>query len=154
MNEKCEQEEQFDDALTALESQFATPVVPGELESWIAPARDAAARLRTAFETRHHTLHEPQLDEIARQDAEQLPRVEKLRDAASDLFGRFEQLQRMLTAIATPTEKIDDRESKMHAAIEKVSAGGLALAIDLRKLDKEIATWFVEAFQRDRGVAD
>jgi DNA repair exonuclease SbcCD ATPase subunit len=153
MNAKNEQET-FDEAIQSFESQFATPVVPGELMAWTALAKESVTELKSAFELRRRTYCRPQLEEIERQDPELLSRVQHMREACDELAARFEQLQRILDAITTPTDKVQDRESKMHTAIEKAVDDGLELAIEVRKHDKEVATWFVEAFQRDRGDVD
>lgn len=153
MNANNEQEA-FDEAIQEFESQFATPVVPGELISWVAQAQQCAAELQSAFEVRNRSSYSRQLEEIGRQDPELLPRVQQLQAAGDELLARFDKLERVLAALSTPTDKLQDRESQMQAAIEKATESGLHLAIAVRKHDKEIATWFVEAFQRDRGDVD
>jgi hypothetical protein len=144
---------EFDKTLEAFESQLATPLVPGEVLQWSALTEKATEKLRRVLETRR-AEYESQLKEIAAQDAEMFRRVEQLQLLRDDVFKRFEQLDRLIAAIKKPVDIDEDREAKMRPAIEKLSADGLTLAIDVRKLDREIATWYVEAFQRDRGVVD
>jgi septal ring factor EnvC (AmiA/AmiB activator) len=147
------EQSEFDKSLEAFESQLATPLVPGEVLQWSDLTAKATEQLRRVLETRR-AEYEAQLKEIAAQDAEMLRRVEQLQTLRDDVFKRFEQLDRLIAAIKKPVDIDEDREAKMRPAIEKLSADGLALAIDVRKLDREIATWYVEAFQRDRGVVD
>jgi DNA repair exonuclease SbcCD ATPase subunit len=147
------EQKDFGKALEAFESQLATPLVPGEVLQWAALTADVAEKLRGALENRR-TEYKAQLKEIAEQDAEMVRRVEQLQALRDAVFTRFDQLDRLIEAIKKPVDIDEDREAKMRPAIEKVSTDGLALAIDVRKLDREIATWYVEAFQRDRGVVD
>jgi hypothetical protein len=152
MSTHIEQTE-FDKTLQAFESQLATPLVPGEVLQWSSSTGNVTEKLRRVLETRRAD-YDSQLKDIAAQDAEMFRRVEQLQLLKDDVFKRFEQLDRLIVAIKKPVDIDEDREAKMRPAIEKLSADGLALAIDVRKLDREIATWYVEAFQRDRGVVD
>jgi hypothetical protein len=152
MTTQIEQQE-FDKTLGTFESQLATPLVPGEVLQWATATEKAAAELRSALEARRDE-YQAQLKEIAKQDAEMLRRVEQLQILRDAVFAKFDQIDRLIAAIKKPVDIDEDREAKMRSAIEKVATDGLALAIDVRKLDREIATWYVEAFQRDRGVVD
>jgi hypothetical protein len=51
-------------------------------------------------------------------------------------------------------EKLLDLEESLEKARQLLVDQGLALVLRIRKQEAAARTWYVEAFQRDRGVGD
>ena len=144
----------FTRALQTLETNLETPVVPGELAGWVRSVRAAIDTVAPLLHERIYVKHRRMLEQIGEQDPEQLPRVEQLRQEGGALLeelaartGEFRDLDRANS----------DRQENARAFeedIERVVQRGLALVIHVRRHDTALATWYMAAFQRDRGVAD
>lgn len=141
-------------ALDVFETSIATPIVPGELAAWIAETIEAWSR--AAAQIQHHTaeLHPKQFEEIADQDSELLSRIDLMkaedvaieteRVALGQAIARLDQLG--------PIMELD--EGKATRVIEKAVNGATQFTARVRKQAIAVQAWYVEAFQRDRGVVD
>jgi hypothetical protein len=141
-------------ALTAFETSLATPVISGELANWL---RGVQAAWTDASEQVHFSVkhaHPRQFEEIGSADPELLPQTEQLQaeDAAIE-----EERERFSTALKRSAEhipKLEPDEGKAQQHTKKLVDEGLALITRVRKQEVAIGTWFVEAFNRDRGGGD
>jgi hypothetical protein len=69
---------ELNETLETLETALLTPVVSGELEAWARTVQQAAAMLEKRLPPYLRSVLHPEYAEIARSDAELLPRVEQL----------------------------------------------------------------------------
>ena len=143
----------FRRALETFETRLLTPLVSGELEAWSKALSEAW--LPAADEIRrqcdHH--HREQFARIATEDPELLPRVEQLRAEDESIRQEIVKLSAEMERIPSRAEKVEPNEGKLDAQLEALRSQGIALVNRVRKQDVALQTWFVEAFNRDRGVA-
>jgi hypothetical protein len=140
------------DALTSLETTLATPVISGELADWIKGVQKAwtEASGQIHYSVKHS--HPRQFEEIGSADPELLPRIEQLQaeDTAIE-----EDRERFATSIKRSTEhipKLEPDEGKAQQHTKKLVDEGMAFITRVRTQEVAIQTWFVEAFNRDRGA--
>jgi hypothetical protein len=147
-------EPSLESKLSRFETQLETPVVPGELTTWLQAAEQTFSQmvpdLRTRIEGRHREL----IDEIAEQDQGLLTRVEQLRVADQEILAEAKRQFKMLSPMAEHSETLEPDEGHAARAVERIVDEGLKLVIRIRKQEAAISTWLMEAFDRDRGVAD
>ena len=141
-------------ALEALEASLEAPVVPGELESWIRTVQESWTGMAAILAIELEQRHPEQLDEIASQDDEMLPQVEKLREEDQFIMEQFEEVSRLVQQLADRAPKIEPHEQRADQAVQKLIDDGIGLIVRTRKQEAALKTWFVEAFNRDRGIAD
>jgi hypothetical protein len=141
-------------ALQVLEQRLETPVVPGELVSWseeAAAAVEAAGKLLRDHLDNHHPR---QFQEILRQDKGLATRVEQLQQNDVELLQHLTEVRRIAGELRASSGRVEPDErlaADAHAAlVEK----GLQWVIAARTQEAAISTWYVEAFDRDRGDVD
>lgn len=144
----------FDEVLDGLEQQLETPVVPGELESWTGEAQLAMARLAHALRHRVEDVHDEQLAEIAAEDAELVIRVEALRGEDEALLEEVDRLRSRAAKLNEAAPRAEPNERRLGRGVDAFVEEALAFVIRVRKQEVALRTWYQEAFQRDRGVAD
>lgn len=142
------------EALRTLETNLETPVVPGELTTWIRNVKESCdavgCRLREAIE---HS-HEERFQQIVAQDPALMPRVQQLRIEDQELLGDAKTIAH---AIANLEKQNGDRvanQAKSDERIAEIVELGIAFVVRTRTQETALSTWHMEAFQRDRGVAD
>jgi hypothetical protein len=59
-----------------------------------------------------------------------------------------------VSRIATHVPKLEPDEEKAQQHVKKLVDEGMAFVARVRKQEVAIQTWFVEAFNRDRGAGD
>lgn len=142
-------------ALEALETALATPLVEGELSDW---SRQVEASWESVHPLVRHQLdveHKKQFEEIAKADPEMYKRIEQMecedgaiRDQIDRLSGNILHMQRRLpVAEGDPTAPINDEQTNLVNE-------GLCFVTQVRKQQVVVTTWLLEAFRRERGVAD
>lgn len=110
-------EAELDNALSKLETALLSPVVAGELESWARTAQDAATLLAERLPTHLKFVLHPQYAEIAKSDAELLPKVEQL--VAEDQKVALEQdaFRTRLNDFAKLASEIKKDEARISACV-------------------------------------
>lgn len=140
--------------LSRFETQLETPVVPGELPVWLQAVEQALSTLipdlRTCIDNRHRAT----IEEIAKQDQELLTRVEQLKSEDRAILQEAERQVALVSSLAEQGDKLEPDEGHVAQAVRKIVDEGLQLVIRIRKQEAAISTWFMEAFDRDSGVAD
>jgi hypothetical protein len=141
-------------ALTALETSLNTPIVSGELGDWLEAVRKSWAE--ASAQIRHHVnqLHPRQFEQIGKEDPELLPRVEPLQreDRAIE-----EECVRITLAVERNSQhvpRLEPDEEKALKHTKKLVEDGIAAIVRVRKQEVAIQTWYLEAFNRDRGAVD
>jgi hypothetical protein len=149
-------------ALAALEDVLESPVVPGELTEWCSRAKTDFEKLHDLYIGQTRPSHAKQIAEIRDQDQEMGTIVARLEEEDKAIVVEMERLGAILQAfidhVDEKAERSDNAISERHASGEdqrrSLVDGLLALVIRVRTHEKSLQTWFFEAFQRDRGIAD
>jgi hypothetical protein len=141
-------------ALERLETALATPIVGGELVAWIKDVQKAwhEASAQIHYHTKH--VHARQFSQISNEDPELIPQTEKLRAVDAEIETDREELNRLLQRLAEHAPKFEPDEEKIREHVDGLADAGTAFINRVRKQEVAMRTWFVEAFNRDRGVAD
>jgi len=140
-------------ALNRFETQLETPVVPGELPAWLQSLERTLTKLNPLLYTRI-AEHQLQFDEMAKQDPGLIPRVEQLSGEDPGILAEAGQQLKMISPLVRHSDKLERDVAHSANALERSVQRGLKLVIRIRKQETAISTWYMEAFDRDRGVAD
>jgi hypothetical protein len=140
--------------LDAFEVSLNTPVVSGELADWLEHLGVAWSKL--AGHVRHHVeqTHADQFAQIEQQDPELLPKVEQLHTEDNAILEECDALDRMVATTTTHAPKLEPDEEKAQQHTKALVDAGIALVTRVRRQEVALQTWYVEAFNRDRGAVD
>jgi hypothetical protein len=141
-------------SLAQLETALLTPIVSGELEPWVAAMQRALSQAMVALRHQLDVVHPAQLAEIGRRDPEMLPRVEQLREQDQQVRDAVAQLQERSSTLDSRAERVGSDEARVRDHLPAFIELGLATILQVRKQETTVRTWFVESFQRDKGVVD
>jgi hypothetical protein len=153
----------LDIALATFEDALESPVVPGELTEWCSRAQKAFETVRDRYVHEARPSHARQLAEIHDQDQEMGTIVAQLADEDKAIVVELERLGSLLQVFIERVDPkaegsdeplLDEEESSSEGDRRSLVQELLALVIRVRTHEKSLRTWFVEAFQRDRGVGD
>jgi hypothetical protein len=144
----------YADALERLESDLLTPIVPGELVSWLGTVSESA-QFAGAMLWRHvEGDNQSDYAEIIAQDTVLFARVEQLKAGDRDCYRQMETLLDHLVKFQRESLHQEWNESMARFPVETLIKQGLAWVIEAKRQEKSRETWFNEAFQRDRGGGD
>ena len=147
-------EDELKVVLAAFETSLATPVVSGELTEWLDAVKqswtEASEKIR--YQAKHE--HSRQFEQIAKADPELLPRVEQLQAEDTVIERDLETLSQIILSTSAHVPKLEPDEEKALHHIKRLVDEGMAFILRVRKQEVAIQTWFVEAFNRDRGAGD
>lgn len=140
--------------LDAFETNLVTPIVSGELASWIDEVQTAWTE--TTAQVHYHTthLHPRQYEEIAKQDPELLPRIELLKAEDAAIEDQREKLNQVVVRLSQHAPKLEPDEEKAQKHTKSLIDDGTAFVARVRKQGVAVQTWYVEAFTRDHGAVD
>jgi hypothetical protein len=142
-------------ALEDFETSLETPVMSGELISWVTSVSRACEHLGVLLRDDLQREHAALYATIAKQDAELASRVEKLRKTDEQLaIVDFDDVQKSLNQLLDRAESAEQDEAKATLLRADVVKQALAFVISARTQETAIATWFGEAFNRDSGFGD
>lgn len=141
-------------ALTTLETALLTPVVSGELETWAAAAQQAAIELDRRLPPYLRSVLHPQYAEIARSDAELLPRVEQLIAEDQNLLLEQSAFCDRINAFAQRAAQVKRDEAQVATERDQLEQEGIGLIVRIKKQRAAADTWLAEASYRDRGPVD
>jgi hypothetical protein len=147
-------ESELKDAITAFETSLATPLVSGELAEWSESVRKCWGEASAQIHYHVKQLHPRQYDQIAKEDPELLPRVEQLQVEDQAIEQDREKLNQTVRRTTEHAPKLEPDEGKAEQHTKKLVEEGMSLVARVRKHEVAIQTWFVEAFNRDRGAVD
>lgn len=148
------QEESLKEAMGKLETALLSPVLSGELESWVQTVQQSARGLDQQLQPYINTVLHAQYKEIAKSDQELLSRVEQMVEEDQQLVAEYQLFLSDLDDLARRVPEVKKHESKVAEQRELLSERGVALIIRIRKLQAAAATWLNEACYRDRGPVD
>jgi hypothetical protein len=141
-------------ALERFETCLLSPIISGELADWVAEADKAWGNAVAQIRVHAAELHPRQFKQISKVDPELLPRTEKLQAEDAEIIEDVDEFDRALRRFVEHAPKFEPDEEKISSHAEKVVNGGVALITRVRKQEAALQTWFIESFNRDRGVAD
>jgi hypothetical protein len=141
-------------ALERFETCLLSPILAGELIEWVGETQKSWCDAAAHFREHASELHPRQFKQISKEDPELLPRTEKLQAEDADIEEDVEELDRALRRFAEHAPKFEPDEEKIGRHAQKVIDDGVALVTRIRKQEAAVQTWFIESFNRDRGVAD
>jgi len=148
------QPDELKTALTSFETSLLTPSVSGELPSWLEEVQKTWAEASTQVHYYAKHLHPRQYDEMGKQDPELLPRVDLLAAEDEAIEREREQLSQLIGRVGEHAPKFEPDEEKADKYVRSLVDSGTAFLIRVRKQEVAIQTWYVEAFNRDRGPVD
>jgi hypothetical protein len=149
-----ESERALKNSLDRFEDCLVTPVMAGELLAWVDEAQQAWND--AAILVREHLieLHPRQYKQISKEDPELLPRTEKLQAEDAQIEDDCEEFARFLHRFSEHAPKFEPDEEKIAGHTKALVDDGIEFVTRVRKQEAAVHAWFIEAFTRDRGVAD
>jgi hypothetical protein len=141
-------------ALAAFETSVATPIVSGELPDWTEKVQkawsDASAQIH--YHLKH--LHPRQYQEISKEDPALFQQVELLKTEDQAIEHDREKLNQRVMSVATHAPKLEPDEGKANNHVQNLIDEAMAFVMRARKQEVAVQTWYVEAFNRERGGGD
>lgn len=150
MSTSLHTDEQLRTSLDKLERCLEMPIVPGRFEHWLESCRQLCGELEAALQSRVEEGHGELLEEIASQDPELLPRVEQLLAEDTALLKLARELRQDAESLANHAGD----ESAADERVQEFTKEALSYVLRIRTQETAIVTWYQEAFNRDRGIAD
>lgn len=154
MTRQQDRETAFLTGLASFERCLMTPVIPGELPGWLLAARDACRQTRQLFRAEVDGPHSQLLREIVDQDSELVPRAEELRAEDTRLLTELDNLHVTAEHLCELAERAEPNEARLDEHVEDFTASATDFVMQCRRHEIALTTWFMEAFNRDRGIAD
>ena len=147
---------ELENALFQLEDRLETPVVPGEMVEWCRQVQAAFEGLRTLYEDRVRPSHERQFAAIRNEDPALDTRTSQLASEDEAIVVELERLGSILNILADHVDPQAETAEDLGTGeqLPELVREMLAVVIRIRTFEKAVQTWYVEAFQRDRGVVD
>jgi hypothetical protein len=152
--EEKAREQQFRDALEQFETCAGAPLIEGEMPQWIECVDEAIAMLKPRLEQQLGEVHRAELVQIRRTDQEMYRHVEELQAEDQRIAESFRAIQERLPILRQLAERVEPDEKRAAKAVEEFADNALKLVMQIRKQEVAFQTWLMEAFTRDRGVAD
>lgn len=140
--------------LARYEKRLEIPHVPGELAGWLDSVHQAASDV--ASELRRHlpTVHAEVFAVILERDLALAARVEEMKREDMRLIQRAEQLALAFARLAQQCAEKGPDEASLLGEVVQHSGKALSLIINIWKQESAVTTWYMEAFDRDRGIGD
>jgi hypothetical protein len=85
---------------------------------------------------------------------ELLPKVEQLQAEDKAILEECDALDQMVARTTSHAPKLEPDEEKARQHTKVLTDAGIALVTRVRKQETALQTWYVEAFNRDRGAVD
>jgi len=148
------QENGFLASLAKFEKWLETPVVPGELSTWLRATRKAGEEVGDLLGPEIKDKHGQMLREISGEDSELAQRVEDLKAKDKELISECETIRHELDRLCEMAEQAEPHEEKLDEHLEDFTAKALNFVIESRKQNNALTTWYMESLTRDRGIAD
>jgi hypothetical protein len=135
-------------------SSTDTPIVSGELAEWSAEVSAIWAMLSPLVQQQVVRLHPKLYDEITNQDPELFAHVDKLKVEDASLEETRSCLDENVSRLVKFAPLVEPDERKFHDLQAKLRKDGVDFTNRVKQQQVAVQTWYVEAFNRDRGVAD
>ena len=122
--------------------------------AWVDELRGPWTELAAQVREHVREFHPRQYKQISKEDPELLPRTEKLAAEDAAIEEDAEEFERMLHRFAEHAPKFEPDEEKIAKHLKMMVDDGVEFVTRVRKQEAAVQAWFLEAFTRDRGVAD
>ena len=140
--------------LVELEEALEMPLVAGELDAWTTRVAKSAQTMHALLTDRLAQAHGADFDEISAQDPDMSTCVENMRTEDTAIRNEFEPFLELANSLSMAVTQVEPDELTLGKARQRLIDVGLALVLRIRKQEAAVRTWYMEAFQRDRGVGD
>jgi hypothetical protein len=141
-------------SLDEFERALLHPLISGELSTWVQEVqqdwREAASHIH--YQLKHQ--HPRQYEEITRQDPELFPRVDQLKAEDAAIEEQRDKFSQAVSRVAEHVPKLEPDEAKAEKHTKPLIDDGVAFIARVRKQVVAVQTWYIEAFNRDRGAVD
>ena len=138
----------FRETLTQFESCLQTPIVSGELETWLEDAGEAFDRVSESLKQGSERQTE-MLNNILHRDTELLGRVEDLRQLDAQVDSQVNVLHSKIAQLCERAKAVEPDELQLEKPVHDLIDQGLAFVLAARKLDTGVSTWYGEATKHD-----
>ena len=143
----------FLESLQDFETTLETPIISGELIDWAEATKLACEELGKILCNDLQDSHAELFSRILKEDNEMGSRVESLRTIDEELRDQdWIGVQQSLNLLLKSAGEVERDESQLTDQLNKTVDQALAFVIKARTQETAISTWFMEAFNRDRGV--
>lgn len=147
-------ESQFLVTLADFEKCLGTPVIPGEMSAWLQTVRKAFEGVRSQFCREVQKPHDQLLNDMVEQDFEMAQRAEQMKAEDRQLLSQIDDLHAKFERLCEMSKRGGTQEAKLDKDVEKFADEALRFVVACRKHETALTTWYMEAFNRDRGIAD
>jgi hypothetical protein len=147
-------ETELREALTSFETSVATPIVSGELPDWTDKVQKSWSEASARVHDHVKHLHPRQYQEISNEDPALFQQVELLKAEDDAIEQEREKLNQSVTRVATHVPKLEPDEGKANNHVQKLIDESMAFIMRARKQEVAVQTWYMEAFNRERGGGD
>jgi hypothetical protein len=147
-------EAELREALASFETSIATPIISGELPDWVDKIQKAwsEASAQVHYHVKH--LHPRQYQEISNEDPALFQQIELLKAEDEAIEQEREKLNQSVTRVATHVPKLEPDEAKANNYVQALIDEAMTFIMRARKQEVAVQTWYVEAFNRERGGGD
>jgi hypothetical protein len=142
----------LEESMLRLELALLSPVVSGELTSWVETVQEALAEFGPSWVAYVKSVLHPQYSEIAKTDPDLLPRVDQLIEEDLQLVADLASLSVCVIEFSKQAELVEKNETKAEEGRKHVERSGLDLIERIKRQQATASTWGHEANYRDRGV--
>lgn len=153
MSENAE-EQALNEAVKKLETALLSPVVSGELVSWVQTAQQAAKGLAEPLQRFIKTVLRAEYAEISESDQELQGRVQQMADEDKSILQEHEAFQKDLADLARRAPQVASDEAKLEDSRLGAEKRGVDIILRIKRQQAAIGTWLSEAVLRDRGTVD
>ena len=150
----CPEEIDLKESIDRLERALLTPVLSGELISWVKTVQEAATCLDEMLLPYFKRVLHADYHEIAKSDNELLFRIEQMIAEEQKLVERKDNFRQLLGHLAERTQHVQSDEAKVADERLKLEQEGVELLTEIKRLQTAANTWLQEAVYRDRGPVD
>lgn len=154
MSSAINEEVVLKDAIERVERALLTPVLSGEVGTWVHAVQEAAAALDEQLQPYLESVLHSDYKEIAKTDNELLSRVEQMVVCEKKLLEQKDNFNQSLQHLAERVPQVHSDEAKVADERLKVERQGVELLTELKRLQTAASTWLQEAVYRDRGPVD
>lgn len=147
-------EHALEETLSKVETALLSPVVSGELKSWVTNVRQAAATFVVDWTGYHHTVLHAQYAEIGATDSELASFVQKMIQTDQQLLEELTRFHEALHDLNRQAADANWQEGKLAAEQKRIEETGIALILKIKKQRAAVTTWLAESAYRDRGTVD
>jgi hypothetical protein len=141
-------------ALEQWEASLETPFPEGEAATWLQTVRKVSAEVGAELERTIQRVHTEIFRDSKKEDPALVPRIKELEHADFEHFQLYRELHSRTEKLQSQATQAEPDELPLREPIDVYIEDDLAFIIDVRKQERGIASWFVEALDRDRGEAD